>query len=85
MHTKSQNGVLHKRTAAAVCLEFSIALVNSYEETMDQEQFALRYESLQQWRVLSHSQDILVDERKMERITKMALSLPHTFAFSCLP
>ena len=28
---------------------------------------------------------IIVERRKEERITKMALSLPHNFAFSCLP
>ena len=56
-----------QRTAAAVCLEFSIALVNSYEDTMDQENFALRYESFlcyNHGEYLSHSRDILVDERK---------------------
>ena len=78
-----------QRTAVAVCLEFSIAaLVNSYDDTMDQENFVLRYESFACYNhgeYLSHSRDILVDERKNLRITKMALSLPHTFAFSCLP
>ena len=34
-----------QRTAAAVCLELTMALVNSYEDTIDQEHFALRYES----------------------------------------
>ena len=58
-----------QRTAAAVCLEFSIALVSSYEDTMDQGNFALRYESFSCYNhgeYISHSRDILVDERKKE-------------------
>ena len=58
-----------QRTAAAD----SIALVNSYENTMDQEHFVLRYELFSccnHGDYLSHSRNILVDER----ITKMALS-----------
>ena len=58
-----------QRTAAAVCLESSIciSLANSYEDT--QENFVLRYESLSCYNhgeYLSHSRDILVDERKKE-------------------
>ena len=34
-----------QRTAAAVCLELTMALVNSYEDTVDQKHFALWYES----------------------------------------
>ena len=34
-----------QRTAAAVCLELTMALVNSFEDTVDQKHFALRYES----------------------------------------
>ena len=34
-----------RTAAAAACLEFIIALVNSYEDTMDQEHFALKHES----------------------------------------
>ena len=34
-----------QRTAAAVCLELTMALVNSYEDTVDQKHFTLRYES----------------------------------------
>ena len=45
-----------------------MALVNSYEDTMDQEHFALRYESFRA---------ILVDERKNRQ-----LSLLHTFALA---
>ena len=62
-----------QRTAAAVCLKSSIALVNSYENTMDQEHFVMRYESFSCYNhgeYLSHSRNISVDER----ITKMALS-----------
>ena len=33
-----------QRTTAAVCLELSMALANSYEDTADQEHFVLRYE-----------------------------------------
>ena len=54
---------------------------------MDQEHFALRYGPFSCYNhgeSLSHSQDILVDERKKERIRKMALWLSNTFAFSCL-
>ena len=55
-----------QQTAAAVCLEFSIALVNSYEDTIDQGNFAMRYESFSCYNhgeYVSHSRDILVDER----------------------
>ena len=78
-----------QRTAAAVRLEFIIALVNSYEDTMDQGNFAMRYESFSCYNhgeYLSHSRDILVDERKKERKNnKNGTFVTHTFAFSCLP
>ena len=57
-------------TAAAVCLEFSIALVNSYEDIMDQEHFVPRYESFSCYNhseYLSHYWDILVEEKKKEQ------------------
>ena len=47
-----------------MCLELTMALVNSYEDTMDQEHFALRYEFFSCDKYLSHSGDILVDQRK---------------------
>ena len=48
----------------------SRALVNSYEDTMDHEHFALKYESFSCYNhgeYLSHSRDILVDERKSNK------------------
>ena len=50
-----------------MCLKFSIAMVNSYEDTMDQKHFALRYESFlcyNHGEYLSHSRDIWVEKRK---------------------
>ena len=68
-----------QRTAAAVCLELTIALVNSYEDTMDQEYFTLRYESFSCYNhgeYLSHSREILGKNKKM------AFSLPHTLCLA---
>ena len=57
----------HKQqTAAAGCREFSRALVNSFGDTTDEEHFALTYESFLCYNdseYLSHSQDIVVDEK----------------------
>ena len=76
-------------TAAVVCLEFSIALVNSYEDIMDQDHFVLRYESFSWYNhseYLSHYRDSLVDEkRKNNKIGTFITYIPHTFTFSCLP
>ena len=45
MHTTFENDVLRNRQQLQVCLELAIALVNSYEDTRDQEHFTLRCES----------------------------------------
>ena len=69
-----ENGVLRNGQ------QLQCALVNSYEDTMDQKHVALGYESISchnHGEYLSHSRDILVEERKNE------LLLPHTFVFSC--
>ena len=46
-----------------MCLELTMALVNCYEDNMDQEHFTLKYESFlcyNRGEYLSHSQDVLV-------------------------
>ena len=56
----------------------------SYREARGQEHFMLSYRPFSCYNhgeYLSHSREILVDQIKN---TKMALSLPHIFAFSCL-
>ena len=53
--------------AAAVCLELTMALVNCYEDNMNQEHFTLKYESFlcyNHGEYLSHSQDLLVENTK---------------------
>ena len=50
-----------------MCLELTMALVNSYEDNMDQEHFALKYEAFlcyNHGEYLSHSGDILVENTK---------------------
>ena len=64
-----------QQTAAAVCLDFGMTLVNSYEDTMSQGHLVLRYKLFSCYNhgeYLNHSQDILVDKAKNERKKKKA-------------